>query len=365
MTESQGFQSIPSDVDKDVALDGSQNSRGQNFNEQEKSSIQYLSPTLSRMLDVLVSLAQTGTNESPRTYGGKGSKSSQSKGGGHSKSRTLSSDFLGDDSWEKDNDKIKDLEAVQMLQDILLKASNQELQAEVLNRLFKIFSGHLENYKLCQQLRTVPLLILNMAGFPSSLQEIILKILEYAVTVVNCVPEQELLSLCCLLQQPITSELKQTILSFFVKLLSFDQQYKKVLREVGVLEVMLDDLKQHRILGPDQQNVNFNQLERKNSSSSFKKHMGNKDVIITSPKLMESGSGKFPIFDVEATISVAWDCMVSLLKKAEANQASFRSATGVAAMLPFLVSDIHRPGVLRILSCLIIEDTSQVSLHIL
>ncbi|CAK8571871.1 unnamed protein product [Lathyrus sativus] len=359
MTESQGFQSIPSDDDKNVTPDESQNSREQSFNEQEKSSIQYLSPTLSRLLDVLVSLAQTGLMESPPTYGGKGSKPSQSKGGGHIKSRTLSSDWLGDELWEKDNDKIKDLEAVQMLQDILLKASNQELQAEVLNRLFKIFSGHLDNYKLCQQLRTVPLLILNMAGFPSSLQEIILKILEYAVTVVNCVPEQELLSLCCLLQQPITSELKQTILSFFVKLLSFDQQYKKVLREVGVLEVMLDDLKQHRILGPDQQNVNFNQLERKSSSSSFKKHMGNRDVIITSPKLMESGSGKFPIFDVEATIAIAWDCMVSLLKKTEANQASFRSATGVTTVLPFLVSDIHRPGVLRTLSCLIIEDTSQ------
>jgi hypothetical protein len=61
---------------------------------------------------------------------------------------------------------------------------------------------------------------------------------EYVVTVVNGIPEQESLSLCCLLQQPITLELKQTILSFFVKLLSFDQQYKKVLREVGVLEVM-------------------------------------------------------------------------------------------------------------------------------
>nr|KYP48622.1 WD repeat and FYVE domain-containing protein 3 [Cajanus cajan] len=362
MTKNQGFQSTHSETfdDQDIALDGSQNSRGQNSNEQEQSSIQYLSPTLSRLLDVLVSLAQTGPNESAHTYGGKGSKSIQNKGGGHSKSRTLSSDWLGDELWEKENDKIKDLEAVQMIQDILLKANSWKLQAEVLNRLFKIFSGHIENYKLCQQLRTVPLLILNMAGFPSNLQEIILKILEYAVTVVNCVPEQELLSLCCLLQQPITSTLKQTILSFFVKLLSFDQQYKKVLREVGVLEVMLDDLKQHRILGPEQQNFNPDLLERKNSPSNFKKHMDNKDVIITSPKFMESGSGKFPIFDVEDTIAIAWDCMVSLLKKAEANQASFRLASGVTAILPFLVSDVHRSGVLRILSCLIIEDTSQV-----
>nr|CAB3493271.1 unnamed protein product [Digitaria exilis] len=69
------------------------------------------------------------------------------------------------------------------------RPDNLEVQAEVLNRMFKIFSSHLENYKLCQQLRTVPLFILNMGSFPAALQE----------------------------------------------LLSFDQQYKKVLREVGVL----------------------------------------------------------------------------------------------------------------------------------
>ena len=70
----------------------------------------------------------------------------------------------------------------------------------------------------------MPLPILNMEGFPSSLQGIILKILEYAATVVNCIPEKELFALCFLLKQLITFELKHTILSFFfVKLLSFDQ----------------------------------------------------------------------------------------------------------------------------------------------
>ncbi|XVE73056.1 hypothetical protein DITRI_Ditri11bG0087300 [Diplodiscus trichospermus] len=327
--------------------------REKDFLGKEDPSMGHLSPTLSRLLDVLVNLAQTGPAE------GKRSKYSHAKASGHSRSRTSSIDRLGDEIWEQGDNKVKDLEAVQMLQDIFLKADSRYLQAEVLNRMFKIFSSHLENYKLCQQLRTVPLLILNMAGFPSSLQEIILKILEYAVTVVNCVPEQELLSLCCLLQQPITSELKVTILSFFVKLLSFDQQYKKVLREVGVLEVLLDDLKQHKFLLGPEHGGNSNQLERKSSSSSFKKHLDSKDVIITSPKLMESGSGKFPIFEIEDTVAVGWDCMVSLVKKAEASQASFRSANGVTTVLPFLVSSIHRPGVLRTLSCLITEDTVQ------
>jgi hypothetical protein len=333
----------------------------QELTEKEDPSSAQLSPALSRLLDVLVNLSQTGPAESTAWSAGKSSKSSHTR---PSRSRTSSLDRVADENWEKDNSKVKDLEAVQMLQDILLKADSTVLQAEVLNRMFKIFSSHLENYKLCQQLRTVPLFILNMAGFPPSLQEIILKILEYAVTVVNCVPEQELLSLCCLLQQPIASELKHTILSFFVKLLSFDQQYKKVLREVGVLEVLLDDLKQNKfLLGPEQQTVSPYQSDKK-SSSSFKKHLDTKDTILSSPKLMESGgSGKFPIFEIEGTISVAWDCMVSLVKKAEASQALFRSANGVTIVLPFIVSNVHRPGVLRILSCLITEDIAQVCQH--
>ncbi|KAJ4727406.1 BEACH domain [Melia azedarach] len=363
MPQNQAIESVYSKSPSDGS-DGSHPMRDigrRDFMEKEEDpSPKYISPTLSRLLDVLVNLAQTGLSEPTGSSGGKGSKSSHTKVSGHSRSRTPSADRFGDETWDQGNSKVKDLEAIQMLQDILLKADSRELQAEVLNRMFKIFSSHIENYKLCQQLRTVPLFILNMANFPPSLQEIILKILEYAVTVVNCVPEQELLSLCCLLQQPITSELKQTILSFFVKLLSFDQQYKKVLREVGVLEVLLDDLKQHKfLLGPDQHSGNTTLFERKSSSSSFKKHLDSKDVIISSPKLLESGSGKFPIFEVQGTIAVAWDCLVSLVKKAEANQASFRSANGVTTVLPFLVSNIHRSGVLRILSCLITEDVKQ------
>ncbi|KAI3742627.1 hypothetical protein L1987_60316 [Smallanthus sonchifolius] len=315
----------------------------------EDASSQGLSPTLSRLLDVLVNLSQTGPTDT-RLTGSKGNRRSQ----------TSSSDHFANDGWEKDSYKVKDIDAIQVLQDICLKADNRELQAEVLNRMFKIFSSHLANYMLCQQLRTVPLLILNMGGFPPSLQEIILKILEYAVTVVNCIPEQELLALCCLLQQQITSELKHTILSFFIKLLSFDRQYKKVLREVGVLEVLLDDLKQHKFLLGLEDNGNIDDLERKSNSSNFKKHLDSKNAIISSPKFLDSGFGKFSLFETEGTVSVSWDCLFYLLKKAEHNQVTFRSTNGVNTALPFLVSDIHRPGVLRVLSCLIIEDYAQV-----
>ncbi|XP_068651356.1 protein SPIRRIG-like isoform X2 [Aristolochia californica] len=319
----------------------------------------HFSPSLSRLLDVLVTLAQTGPMESTSAVGGRGSKTTASKNIMHGRNRS-SSDKINEEIWEKGNTKVRDLEAVQMLQDIFLKANNVEVQAEVLNRMFKIFSSHLDNYKLCQQLRTVPLFIHNMAQFPPSLQEIILKILEYAVTVVNCVPDQELLTLCFLLHQPINTKLKHKILCFFVKLLSFDQQYKRVLQEVGVLGVLLDDLKMHKfLLGSEQSHNSSGLLERNFSSDSFQKHMEDKDAIISSPKLVGSGSEKFPVFEDNGTIAVAWDCLVSLIKKSATNQLFLRSVYGVTIILPLLASDIHRTGALRMLSCLIIEDTAQ------
>ncbi|KAF3779101.1 BEACH domain-containing protein A2 [Nymphaea thermarum] len=183
------------------------------------------------------------------------------------------------------------------------------MQAEVLNRMLKIFSSHVDNYKICQQLRVIPLFVLNMAEFPALLQEKILKILEYAVTVVNYVPEQELLSLCCLLQQPIETELKCSILSFFVKLLSFDQQYKKVLREVGLLELLLDDIKQHKYLcGVEHQNANFSVEQNVPFSRSFTIRKDDSDAILSSPRIGAPAAGKFRVFEDEGTITVAWDC---------------------------------------------------------
>lgn len=334
----------------------------ENFREiGENYSPHNLRPELSRLLDIIINLAHTGHSGEISSSEPKASKSSHTKPNEYSRSHLPSSNRTADRFLEKDNEKVKDLEAVQILQDIIIKAENRELQAEVLNKLLKIFSSHAENYKLCQKLRTVPLLILNMSGFHLSLRETILKILEYVVSVLNIIPEQELISLCCLLQQSVTPELKHMILSFFLKLLSFDQHYKKILREVGALEVMLDDLKRNKLLqGHEQVTNDHSQFERKISSSSFKRRFLSKDSILSSTKLLEPDSGGFLIFEAEGTIEVAWDFLVSLLKKAEGNQAEFRSADGLTIILPFVASDVHRPGALRVLTCLIMEDVNQV-----
>ncbi|XP_031487394.1 protein SPIRRIG-like isoform X2 [Nymphaea colorata] len=313
-------------------------------------------PSLSWLLDLMVNLAQTGPVEIT-SVGDIAPKSSNSKIPGHQRQFSLEKIK---DRRERGSNQVKDLEAVQMLQDIFLKAEDVYLQAEVLDRMLKIFSSHVDNYKICQQLRVIPLFVLNMAEFPALLQEKILKILEYAVTVVNYVPEQELLSLCCLLQQPIETELKHSILSFFVKLLSFDQQYKNVLREVGLLELLLDDIKQHKYLcGVEHQNANFSVEQSVPFSRSLTIRKDDSDAILSSPRIGGPASGKFRVFEDEGTITVAWDCLIALLKKSEANQSTFRMSSGVTLILPFLTSDTQRSGVLRLLSCLIMEDVQQ------
>ena len=120
-----------------------------------------LSPSLSRLLDVLVNLALTGPEESVASLVGKASKVVNSKPNGHSsRPFTFSEGGVGEETRDKNlNSKVKDLEAVQVLQDMFLKADDIGLQLEVLDRILRIFSSHIENYKLCQQLRTLPLLI--------------------------------------------------------------------------------------------------------------------------------------------------------------------------------------------------------------
>ena len=57
---------------------------------------------------------------------------------------------------------------------------------------------------------------------------------------------------------------------------------------------------------PGQHNGNPDQLERKFSYSSFKKHSGSKDDIISSSKLIESVSKKFPFFEIRNIVVDAW-----------------------------------------------------------
>lgn len=301
-----------------------------------------LPPLLVRLLDIMVDFAQTGSRAPHRSLSGIGGRSGRVTPGkpvrallegiGSTGSpRTREPDLEG---------KIGDIEIVQTFQDVFLKTGNLMLQLEVLDRLLRLFASHPDNYVLVQELRTMPLFLQNMGKYPLMLQERLLKVLEYAVTVVNCVPEQELLSLCYLLQQPYASPLRKTVLSFFEKLLSFDRNYKKVLREVGLLDLLLDDMRRCEL--PEDQVLS-------NAAGP----------------LVKPYPEELHIFEDTVTVGLAWDCLLSLLKKSEANQTVFRKANGFGHILPLVALGPQRAGALRVLSCLICEDVNQVSYEFL
>ncbi|GLU03580.1 hypothetical protein SLE2022_207700 [Rubroshorea leprosula] len=73
----------------------------QEFTKNGDSSSQHLSPTLCRLLDALVNLAQTGPAEE------KSSKYSQIKPSGHSRSISFSADGLRNEIWEHSNNKVR------------------------------------------------------------------------------------------------------------------------------------------------------------------------------------------------------------------------------------------------------------------
>lgn len=334
-----------------------------------------LLPSLIRLLDILVDLVQMGDRAArppmmtTRSLSGIGARSGRlmtttsnrscSRGVFEaigSSSTTTSLEAMEQQQQKQQQQellegKVHDIEAVQVLHDVFLKSKNCVLQLEILDRLLRLFASHVDNYAVVQELRMIPLFLQNMGHYPFVLQERLLKILEYAVTVVNCVPEQELLSLCYLLQQPYASPLRGTVLSFFEKLLSFNRQYKKVFREVGVLDLLLDDLKRCELPGAVTLLLQP-QEDLATQDAAAAEEQQQQDLV--------SLPGELHIFDDTATVSLAWDCLLHLLRKMEGNQAVFRKANGVGAILPLLASSIHRVRVLRVLSCLICEDSNQV-----
>lgn len=302
---------------------------------------------LMRLLDIMGELAQTG----PRVSGLHPGSGVTGKAGRPPPSGNLG--YKSDGTWSTSDreldGKIRDVDAVQFFQDAFLKIDSVPLRLELLDRLLWLFASDLENYVLVQELRTMPLFIQNMADYPSVLQERVLKVLEHVVMVVNCVPEAELLSLCYLLQQPLGSPVRIAVLSFFEKLLSFDRHYKKVLREVGVLDLLVEDVKKCKPPArTGQRSLSIQNPVRANS------------VGVLELDREISGSSGQHIFEEEATVALAWKCLLSLMRKSDGNQMVFRKGNGVAAVLPLLASSSQRSGVLKLLSCLISEDSSQV-----
>ncbi|XP_073395858.1 protein SPIRRIG [Physcomitrium patens] len=303
-------------------------------------------PQLMRLLDIIGELALIGTRTSSVHSGsGISGKGGKPPPGGQMNSK---SDSSGSVELSLDR-KLRDSNSVLVFKNLFLKTESVALRLELLDRLLRLFAENPDNYAFVQNLQIMSLFIQNMGGYPPLLQERVLKVLEVAVVSANCVPEKELLSLCLLIQQPLASSLRTSVLTLFEKLLSFDRQYKKVLREVGVVDLLVDDLKKCE---PPVTSVKTSFRSRANPLRA-------NSLSVLALERDNSSPRNQHIFEDGSTTGLAWSCLISLLRKSEGNQMVFRKANGVAAALPLLAAPKHRSNVLKLMHCLISEDTSQ------
>lgn len=312
------------------------------------SDSEVIPPQLIRLLDIIGELAQVGIRTNGVHSGsGIAGKAGKPPAGGQLNSKSDSALSLVSEL--SLDGKLRDPDSVQVFQDLFLKTEIVAFRVELLDRLLRLIASHPDNYFIIQGLRTMPLFIQNMGNYPPLIQDRVLKVLEYTVISANSVPDQELLSLCYLVQQPMASSLRIAVLTFFEKLLSFDRKYMKVLREVGVMDLLVDDLKKCE---PPVSAVHKSSRSRANPNRASSVGTLQLEKYSSSPNLL--------IFEDGATLGLAWSCLISLLRKSEGNQIMFRKLKGVAAVLPFLAAPKHRSNVLKLLSCLLGEDLSQV-----
>jgi len=140
--------------------------------------------------------------------------------------------------------RIRDQDAVLVLQNVFLETSQVPVQLLVLERLQNLYAFFPENYQVIRELGTFSALVGRIAGYPLALQEQLLKTLEYTVVVLNIVPEPELLTLIQELQRPIPASLARSALAFFNKLLSHEHSFLDVFREIRLVDLLVDDLRQ-------------------------------------------------------------------------------------------------------------------------
>ncbi|GJP30676.1 hypothetical protein CLOM_g4532 [Closterium sp. NIES-68] len=225
--------------EKGEGEDSGEGTGGSSPEEAVKSAEPVVPSALVKLLDALVSMAQTVGGDPPRAHT-TGSRPFFRSPSGRQKDLSC---LPGAQVKSLESLRVRDPDAVLVLQNVFLETNQLPVQLLVLERLQNLYAFFPENYSVIQELKTFQLLIRNIGQYPRMLQEQLLKVLEYTVIVLNIVPEQELLALCIELQKPVPTSLSRSALIFFNKLLSFEQNFVEVLRDVGLVDILVSDLR--------------------------------------------------------------------------------------------------------------------------
>ena len=200
-------------------------------------------PSIARIRGHARSASLTGSSASPHALGVHAASSaspvsSSSASGGSAGTRSMSSSSC-----------VRNLEAVQVVRDVFLQCCSSALRLHLLFCLEWLFTSSTQ-LQLVSSTNLTSRLLQSLQSFSTPVQHALLQSLQLLVTHNHneYIPFKELCALNITLTSDLTRQSLQSILSVVISLdsmLDYDQlRYQHLLREAGVLDVMITNITQ-------------------------------------------------------------------------------------------------------------------------
>lgn len=145
---------------------------------------------------------------------------------------------------------VRNIQAFSVLQNAFLRAKTSRLACMLLDAIGNIYVAEPANYFILESQHTLSQFAERVAKLPEA-QAKYFELLEFVVFSLNYVPCKELFSVCVLLKSSTSLPCSITAVRTLLKLARHDPVFSDVLREVGLLEVMVNLLHKYAALLKD------------------------------------------------------------------------------------------------------------------
>lgn len=145
---------------------------------------------------------------------------------------------------------VRNIQAFSVLENAFLRAKTSRLASMLLDAIGNIYSAEPANYFILESQHTLSQFAERVAKLPDS-QAKYFELLEFVVFSLNYVPCKELFSVSVLLKSSTSHACGITAVRTLLKLSRHDAVFSDVLREVGLLEVLVNLLHKYAALLKD------------------------------------------------------------------------------------------------------------------
>ncbi|XP_065652118.1 WD repeat and FYVE domain-containing protein 3 isoform X2 [Hydra vulgaris] len=216
---------------------------------------------------------------------------------------------------------VRNLEAFTVLMQVFLECSNTKLNLQILQAIQSILNSDNANYFIIEPLHPFAQFIQNIPEKDIILKNAVLKLVEFVALHLSWVPSQELVAMTILFKKPDLKSSQCVVLNLLILLINHNALYKTILREAGLMDVMVVALKHY------------------------------------STSLKDSSDATKLVVDESTTdyLFLLMECVRLLIENNYANTEMFRQHGGARCVHNLIPFDSVRPYALRIIQQLIVD----------